>query len=158
MHCREILICGIMGEQQKHRISRDSDAIWCSRQATVLAQDMGFDTTAIWEIAISVSELVTNVLKYAGTGSISIRRLEEQQVAGIEIIVEDEGPGIADIESAIADGYTEGRNAQDIPIADRRGLGSGLGAVQRLMDDVRIENRTAGGVKVTARKNLISRS
>ncbi len=146
-----------MGKRQIHQISRDSDAIWCSRQATVLAQDVGFDSTAIWEIAISVSELVTNVLKYAGKGTISLLRLEEPKVDGIEIIVEDEGPGIADIESAITDGYSEGRNAQDIPIADRRGLGSGLGAVQRLMDDVRIENRPEGGVKVTARKNLVSR-
>jgi len=54
---------------------------------------------------------------------------------------------------AVRDGVSEGKTIMERPDPrTRRGLGAGLGAVQRLMDDVVIENRSPHGVKVTARK------
>jgi len=135
-------------------ISRDVDAIWCSRRATRFAETMGFGFSEAWQVAISVSELTTNVRKFANTGTLTLRRVDSPK-SGIEITVEDEGPGIDDIEAAVIDGYSEGRFLAGEGFGrGRRGLGTGLGAVGRLMDEMKIENKTSGGVKVTAYKWL----
>lgn len=135
-------------------ISREIDAIWCSREAARFAEDAGFSGNEIWEIAIAVSELTTNVLKFARTGMITLCRIQSPH-PGIELIVEDQGPGIDDIETAVIDGYSEGRFlAEDRWIRARNGLGAGLGAVRRLMDRVEIENKPEGGVRVTTYKWL----
>lgn len=135
-------------------ISRETDAIWCSRQATRFAEELGFGSNEVWKIAISVSELATNVFKFARTGTLTVRCVKSPR-PGIVITVEDEGPGIDDIESAVIDGYSEGRLlTEDRGIQERRGLGAGLGAVTRLMDRVEIENKPEGGVRVTSYKWL----
>ncbi len=136
------------------RISRDSDSIWCSRECARYANRIGFKNGEIWDIAIAISELVTNVSKFARTGTVTICWLRVPR-SGIEFVVEDSGPGIEDIEAASEDGFSEGRRLSDnVPMSERRGLGAGLGAVQRLMDEVVIENRTSGGVRVIVRKWL----
>ena len=135
-------------------ISREIDAIWCSREAAKFAADAGFSSNETWKIAITVSELTTNVLKFARTGTITLCRIQSPR-PGIELIVEDQGPGIDDIETAVMDGYSEGRFLTDDQwILARSGLGAGLGAVRRLMDRVEIENKPEGGVRVTASKWL----
>jgi serine/threonine-protein kinase RsbT len=140
--------------KKRLEISREIDAIWCSREAARFAADAGFSSNEIWEVAISVSELTTNVLKFARTGTITLCRVESPH-PGIELIVEDQGPGIDDIETAVMDGYSEGRFLTDDRwIRARNGLGTGLGAVRRLMDRVEIENKPEGGVRVTASKWL----
>ena len=133
-------------------IRRAADSIWCSHRCAYFAQQMGFSPTAQWEITIAVSELVANVAQYAGEGVISIEKVSEPR-DGVEIVVEDEGPGIPDIDLAKIDGFSEGRMLDpDSRHGGRRGLGSGLGAVHRLMDEVEIANRPERGARVVARK------
>lgn len=136
------------------RIARESDAIFCSSEAARYAQRAGFAGKDLWEVAIAVSELVTNVIKYAGTGRVILCQLDQPRL-GIEIVVEDEGPGIQDIESALIDGFSEGRllTEQDFK-RPPRGLGAGLGAVDRLMDEIEIENKEPRGTRVVIRKWL----
>jgi len=134
-------------------ISNSSDSIWCSRSTVRLGRSIGFQGHALWEIAIVVSELISNVVKFAGRGVLEVSTTAE----GIRIVVEDEGPGIEDIESALQDGFSEGRLlCEDDLVTGRRGLGSGLGAVRRLMDSVEIRNKPGGGVRVEAFKRLRS--
>lgn len=134
------------------KISHESDRIWCASRCMRFAAEAGFAEPALSQIGIAVSELVTNVLKFAGTGTLSLRRIAEPR-PGIEVTVEDNGPGIADIEASLIDGYSEGRFlSPDDPITARRGIGAGLGAVKRLIDVVSITNKPTGGVKVTIRK------
>jgi len=133
-------------------IGRAADAIWCSRRCARFAEQVGFRDAALWEISIAVSELVTNVLKFAGTGVITVTALSAPK-RGIEVVVEDSGPGIQDIEQVVIDGYSEGRLlSQDKWPQRRRGLGAGLGAVHRLMNEVEISNRPDRGARVVARK------
>jgi len=135
-------------------IRRVADSIWCSRRCARFAEERGFRDVALWEISIAVSELVTNVIKYAGEGVLRISAVENPTV-GIEIAVEDEGPGIEDIEQVVVDGFSEGRMlGPDTHPEERRGLGSGLGAVHRLMDQVEIANKLDRGARVVARKWL----
>lgn len=141
------------------KISRDLDSIWCSQETVAFAELLGFDSIGLSEIAISVSELVTNVVKYADEGSLTLSRIDSPRI-GIQIIVEDDGPGISDIDSALIDGFSEGHHLVDdeVPIGKRRGLGAGLGAVQRLMSSVSIQNKPEGGTRVVAQKWLPART
>jgi serine/threonine-protein kinase RsbT len=139
-------------------ITTEADSFWCSRLCTDAARRIGFDGKEIGAIAIAVSELVTNALKFAGSGVLTARRIESPRV-GIELSVEDRGPGIRDPAAARIDGYSEGRLLQPEEYAHRtRGIGAGLGAVARLMDEVSIESPPGGGVRVVARKFLPVRS
>ena len=74
-----------------------------------------------------------------------------------QVLVEDAGPGIADPDLALADGYSEGRFL-DGTQATLRGLGAGLGAVQRLMDELTIVDGPGGGAQIVARKWLPGQS
>jgi len=133
-------------------ISREIDSIWCSRKCARFAKEMGFCENDIWELCIATSELVTNVLKYAGTGKLSFSATDSQ-VPELEIVVEDDGPGISDIPQAVTDGISEGIDVSERPDPrTRRGLGAGLGAVHRLMDSVDIQNRHPRGTKVVVIK------
>ena len=145
---------GARHEPQILKITRESDSIYISSEAARYAERAGFRGRHLWEIAIAVSELVTNVLKYAGTGRVILCRIDQPR-RGVELIVEDEGPGIQDIESALIDGFSEGRML-GVEGFKRppRGLGAGLGAVKRLMDEIRIENLTPRGTRVVIQKWL----
>ena len=140
---------------QSVRFLRDSDASWCRQQVTRFASDIGFSGRQLWEIAIAVSELVSNAVKFAGGGTLRIRVVTEPRT-GVEITVEDQGPGIQDIPSALLDGYSEGRmlGDEDLISIPRRGLGAGLGAVQRMTDSLCIENVDGGGLRAVAVKWL----
>ena len=137
-----------MSKQKEWVITGDHDAIWARMQAIKLAKAAGFSSQASWSIGTALSELVTNAIKFAKGGKFSM--IVHQHT--FEIVVEDEGPGIEDIPSALVDGFSEGAV---IPPGKRaRGLGSGLGAVKRLMDELIIKNKKSGGLHVRALKHL----
>lgn len=94
-------------------------------------------------IATAVSEVTRNVLRYAtgGRGEAVIRVLSGPTRDGIEIVVSDAGPGIADIEQVMQERFTTGR-----------GLGMGLPGTQRLMDEMELQSALGRGTVVTIRK------
>ena len=69
------------------------------------------------------------------------RVLNRSDQVGLELIVEDHGPGIADINQAMQPGYTSGN-----------GLGLGLPGAKRLMDEMEIESEAGKGTKITVKK------
>jgi serine/threonine-protein kinase RsbT len=95
-------------------------------------------------IATAVSELVRNIIKYAGSGEIRLRRVKKMGARGIEIEALDNGPGIADCEAAMQDHYSSSGT-----------LGLGLPAVKRMMDDFSLESTPGEGTRVTARKWIV---
>ena len=86
-----------------------------------------------------VSELASNILKYAGHGVIRIEPLLQDGRSGVCIRAIDQGPGIADIEACIREGFSTGGT-----------LGLGLPAVRRMMDSVKIHCPEGGGTHVEA--------
>jgi serine/threonine-protein kinase RsbT len=110
-------------------------------EATLYAQQAGFDETPSRMIATAVSELVRNILKYAVSGEVCLRRTKAMGRRGIEIEVVDQGPGIADCEAAMSDHFSSGGS-----------LGLGLPGVKRLMDEFSLESTPGVGTKVVARK------
>ncbi len=140
----------------KLEISIDSqlDVIHARNAVRRLASEMGFQGTDQWKIAIAVSELADNMVKFAGKGTIRLLSLSPPDV-GIEIIAVDDGPGISDVTRAMDDGFSEGRYL--FPLegdVGKRGLGSGIPAIMRMMDRVEIINREEGGLTVIAAKLL----
>lgn len=131
-----------------------ADVLACAHEATELASALGFPQRATWELGIAVSELATNVTRHGGGGSISIGYVDDP-APGILVIATDKGPGIPDVEAAMGDDFSEGRVlSRNVPPNLREGLGSGLGAVLRLTDDVRIETSPGAGTTVRAFKRL----
>jgi len=110
-------------------------------EATRYSQQIGFEETPSRMIATAVSELVRNILKYAGSGDFRLRQVEKPGGRGIEIEVSDHGPGIADIEAAMSDHFSSGGT-----------LGLGLPGVKRMMDEFSLESAPGEGTRVTARK------
>lgn len=99
---------------------------------------LGFSLVDQTKIVTAASELARNILNYGGGGSVAIERLDSKGRAGLKLHFADHGPGIADIELAMKDGYTTGS-----------GLGLGLGGARRLSNEFSIDSKPGGGTRVT---------
>jgi serine/threonine-protein kinase RsbT len=113
-------------------------------QARIIARELGFGMVDQSRIATAVSELTRNIVRYAsgGRGEVVIREITGPgDQPGVEIVVSDEGPGIADIELAMREG-----------VSSSTGLGMGLPGTRRLMDEMKIESGAGRGTVITIRK------
>lgn len=125
---------------------RGEDGIIEARQrARDMARSLGFGAVDQSRIATAVSELARNVVRYAtdGCGTAVVRPWQSGEQRGIEVVVLDEGPGIADVEQVMERGFTSGG-----------GLGLGLPGTRRLMDEMTIDSGAGRGTRVTVRKHL----
>jgi anti-sigma regulatory factor (Ser/Thr protein kinase) len=132
--------------RQWHVAVREPLDVFLARWAVQrVAAQIGFAKTASAELAIVVSELSTNILKYGVRGEISLARVEDPaRGTAIEITAEDEGPPLADLELALRDGWGD-RGPIDPSHLRRGGIGAGLGAIRRLTDE--FEYRPGGARK-----------
>lgn len=114
--------------QNRHiYIDSEGAAVAARRTARDIAAAGGFDSIAAEEIAIAVSELAHNIVRHAQTGHIALTRVQRGDGTGLQIDACDRGAGIADPRAALSDGFSSSG-----------GLGLGLGAVNRLMDEFEI--------------------
>jgi serine/threonine-protein kinase RsbT len=128
-----------------------SDADCAALAARTFACEAGLGVRAQWEVGIAASELATNMIKFAGGGEIRLH-LEPAPRAAVVVEAVDRGAGIADLDAALADGFSEGASrSPDRPRREGQGLGVGLGSVHRMMDRVEIETDHRG-TRVVARK------
>ena len=110
--------------------------------ARKFAEENDFQRTVIYYIATSVSELATNLFIHSTQGgTITLSIVQQNGNSGIEIVAEDNGPGILDVGLAIQDGYSTSG-----------GMGCGLSGVKRLMDEFEINSEVGIGTRVVARK------
>ena len=121
-------------------IRQQSDIEQSRRAARTLALAAGCERADAEAVVLAVSELATNLLRYAQRGTVSVSVVGEDD-AEIRVESRDEGPGIPDLALALCDGYSTGG-----------GLGSGLPGVKRLMDDFRIESEPAGTLVVAHKR------
>ncbi|MEJ2079383.1 MAG: ATP-binding protein/SpoIIE family protein phosphatase [Acidobacteriota bacterium] len=113
------------------------------REARALATALGFEPLQCEEIALTLTELAANLVRHAGGGTLTLTPLADAGRVGLEIQSHDEGPGIADVEQALGDRYST---------AGTRG--TGLGTVNRLMDQFDIISRRGSGTHIICRKWL----
>jgi anti-sigma regulatory factor (Ser/Thr protein kinase) len=136
------------GAEEAISVAEDADVAYVQARARLFAERAGLHKRVAWAVAIVASELATNIVKFGAPGKLTLRDLRGR----IEIEACDSGPGFLDTHAALRDGVSEGidRNAVEVAFASRRGLGLGLGAVQRLADTLDIARRAQGGSVITA--------
>ncbi len=104
-----------------------------------IAARLGFRLIDQTRLTTVASELARNVVKYAGRGRLITQAANGAMgKRGLRLIFEDEGPGIADVDLAMRDGYSTGG-----------GLGKGLPGSKRLVDEFKIESVTGRGTRIT---------
>lgn len=125
-------------------ISEEADVVLAGRRAKAVLADLEFDEPAVEEIVLVVHELASNIVKHAGEGTLTIDHSSDAERSGIEIRASDSGPGIADVDKAVVDGYSTAGS-----------LGGGLGTIHRHMDEVVVKSDEAGesGLQVVARRS-----
>ena len=118
---------------------RVSDDVVRVRQTTrALAIETGLSLVDQTKIITAASELARNALDYGGGGSVVLEILENGGRRGLRLTFEDQGPGIADVEAALKDGFSTGK-----------GMGLGLGGAKRLSNEFSIISRLGEGTKVS---------
>ena len=118
-------------------IDNPDDIVEARKAGHQLALDLGFTLTDVTMIATAISEIARNITSYAGRGAVRVAVEEREGRKALVIRAEDDGPGIADIERAMEDGYSTGR-----------GLGLGLPGARRLMDRLVVESARGRGTVI----------
>jgi serine/threonine-protein kinase RsbT len=117
---------------------RTSEDIVRMRQAVrERAVAQGFSLVEQTKIVTAASELARNTLDYGGGGEVRLEILANGVRSGVRLTFVDRGPGIADIETALRDGFTSGK-----------GLGLGLGGAKRLSSEFSIDSKPGEGTRV----------
>jgi anti-sigma regulatory factor (Ser/Thr protein kinase) len=122
-----------------------SDVAITRHQARRLAREHGVAPRRAGEVAIVVSELASNIVKYGVRGEIA---LSVAAVGGdgimLTVVARDVGPPIHDLATAMLDGHDDRGPIDPAMMAQRGGLGNGLGAVARLADSLEVRQETGG--------------
>ncbi|RLC67743.1 MAG: ATP-binding protein [Chloroflexi bacterium] len=118
------------------------DVIKARRQGLEIAIAMGFPQAEANKVAVVISELGRNIELYAGEGSITLTTYTGRG-GYIEVVAEDRGPGIPDLDLVLDGGYTTSN-----------GLGLGISGSRRLMDEFEIQSTVGQGTKIRALKRL----
>ena len=119
-------------------IRADVDVVFARQEARRLLTGLRFSSSELTLIATAISEVARNIVAYAGSGEVVFRIVQRGQRRGLVVIARDRGPGIADIERAMQDGYSTSR-----------GLGIGLPGSKRLMDEFAVSSEVGKGTMVT---------
>lgn len=133
-----------MPDEEVVAIKGETDIVAARQTARRFATALGFGAMDQSRITTAVSELARNVVRYAtdSEGVMSVRAVtSEAGRTGIEVVVEDEGPGIPDLAQAMREGYSSGT-----------GLGLGLSGTKRLMDEMEIDTAVGRGTRISIRK------
>lgn len=99
---------------------------------------MGFSLVDQTKLVTAASELGRNTITYGGGGEVLMEPLGDGLRRGLRLVFSDQGPGIADIDQALKDGFTSGS-----------GLGLGLGGARRLANEFSIDSRPGKGTRVS---------
>lgn len=122
-------------------INRDIDIVAARQKGREIAARVGIAGTDLTLIATAISEVARNIVEYAGRGEVRLEAIARGGRTGVMVVARDEGPGIADIEQALRDGFSTGKS-----------LGLGLPGARRLMDEFEIVSEVGKGTTVTMRK------
>jgi serine/threonine-protein kinase RsbT len=118
-------------------IQSSADVVLVRQAVRKIAVEMGFGLVDQTKMVTAASELARNTLDYGGGGRVKLETLRQGERQGLQLIFEDRGPGIPDIEMALKDGFTTGG-----------GLGMGLGGAKRLVNEFSIESTAGEGTRV----------
>jgi serine/threonine-protein kinase RsbT len=122
-------------------IAREQDVIPLRNRVKEYAVKIGMGIVNQTKLITALSELVRNMIRYAGGGKVFIEVVSRGRDNGIRLTFTDEGPGIADIAMAMKDGFSTGKS-----------LGLGLPGTRRLVSEFDIKSEVGKGTTVTVIK------
>ena len=120
---------GTMVTEQTIAINSNRDIVMARNTGREMARTLGFSSTDQTRLATAISELTRNVCQYAGSGVCIITDTSGPDMVRLRVVVEDQGPGIADLAAAQTAGFSTGG-----------GLGLGLPGAERLVDTFEIDS------------------
>jgi serine/threonine-protein kinase RsbT len=118
-------------------IRTSDDVVFVRQQVRLRAVQAGLGLVDQTKIVTAASELARNTLDYGGGGTVALSNIEDGGRRGVRLVFEDQGPGIADLQLALKDGYTTGN-----------GLGLGLSGAKRLSNEFHIESTPGIGTRI----------
>lgn len=125
-------------ESQRLTVETDRDVVRVRQLVRTIAVAVKLSLVDQTKIVTAASELARNTLVYGGGGEVEVTRVSNDRRVGIRIVFADQGPGIADLDLALTDGYTTGG-----------GMGLGLSGARRLVDEFAIDTEPGKGTTVT---------
>ena len=126
---------------ERIEVISDQDVVRVRQLVRTVAVGVKLSLVDQTKLVTAASELARNTLVYGGGGTVEVVRVENGRRSGIRIVFTDRGPGIADVDLALTDGYTTGG-----------GLGLGLSGARRLVDEFDIDTAVGHGTSVTVTK------
>ena len=118
-------------------ITTSGDIVRVRQLVREWAISLGFSLVEQTKMVTAASELARNALDYGGGGNVRVQALNNDTRRGLKLTFIDDGPGIADLDQALKDGFTTGR-----------GMGLGLGGAKRLVNEFEIDSAPGRGTKV----------
>jgi serine/threonine-protein kinase RsbT len=125
-------------KSESMEIRSSEDIVRIRQEVRKSAVALGFGIVDQTKIVTASSELARNTVDYGGGGTVRIETVQNDRRSGLRLTFEDQGPGIADIEEALRDGYTSGG-----------GMGLGLGGSKRLSHEFEIFSKPGEGTRVS---------
>ncbi|OLE28917.1 MAG: anti-sigma regulatory factor [Actinobacteria bacterium 13_1_20CM_3_71_11] len=129
------------GTAEVQGIAVDEDVVRVRQLVRAVAVAANLSLVDQTKLVTAASELARNTLMYGGGGRAEVATVTNGRRTGVRVTFTDDGPGIADLELALTDGYTTGT-----------GLGLGLSGARRLVDEFEIETKVGEGTRVVATK------
>lgn len=126
---------------ERLEVTSDQDVVRVRQLVRTVAVSAKLSLVDQTKLVTAASELARNTLVYGGGGTVEIFQVDNGRRRGIRIVFADRGPGIADLDLALTDGYTTGG-----------GLGLGLSGARRLVDEFDIDTALGQGTSITVTK------
>lgn len=126
-----------VAKHERTELRSDEDIVKVRHITRQWSAECGFGLVEQTKMVTAASELARNTVIYGGGGAVEFEALHDGPRRGLRITFLDEGPGIADIDLALRDGYTTGG-----------GLGFGLGGAKRLVNEFHIRSQPGNGTRV----------
>jgi serine/threonine-protein kinase RsbT len=124
-----------------HPIVSDNDVVQFRHEVRAAAIAAGLRLIDQTKLVTAASELARNALEHGGGGIGEIGSPQTAGRTGVRVLVEDDGPGIADIELALTDGFSR-----------ENGMGMGLPGSRRLVDSFDLWSEVDVGTCVIVEK------
>lgn len=130
-------MAGSMVKSERLPLQSEEDIVRVRHAVRTRTVELGFGLVDQTKVVTAASELARNTVKHGGGGTATLEVLTENGRSGLRLTFVDHGPGIADVQQAMTDGYSTAG-----------GLGLGLGGSRRLVHDFEIDSRPGKGTTV----------
>jgi serine/threonine-protein kinase RsbT len=130
-----------MDAETRVAIEHEADIVTARQKGRELAAASGLSATEQTLLATAISEVARNIVVYARRGEVLLAAVEQSGRRGVLVVARDQGPGIANPELAMRDGYSTSHS-----------LGMGLPGARRLMDEFDLATGVGKGTTITMKK------